>query len=225
MLAFVSIECAGRPAIAAPIARQAPAPNPMTGTPRDASMMTGKSAGNEVPTAPPASAPVARAKTTASQAASVTSVTGTRLCRALCIALRKRPIPTPILVPLSECRVVIASSTILGAFRSKTALGTTSKAPARAAVAVLNAPSISPGSRIPSGSSFHPRSRAADSVSRWFDAESKLHVVGLVASRADPVRARGTSQAEASVKTMGALRQPAPLVKRGEAGAAPGSDP
>src|SRR5215813_9706702 len=87
-----------------------PAPNPMTGTPRDASMMTGKSAGNEVPTVPPAPAPVARAKTAVSQAASVTSVTGTRACRALCVALRKRLIPTLILVPLSECRVVTASS-------------------------------------------------------------------------------------------------------------------
>src|SRR5215470_5866837 len=77
-----------------------PAPNPMTGTPRDASMMTGKSAGNEVPTVPPAPAPVARAKTTVSQAASVTSVTGTPACRALCVALRKRLIPTLILAPL-----------------------------------------------------------------------------------------------------------------------------
>src|SRR5215467_7093660 len=84
-----------------------PAPNPMTGTSRDASRITGKSAGSEVPTAPPAPAPVARAKTTASQAA---SVTGTRACRALCIALRKRLIPTLILVSLSECRAVIANS-------------------------------------------------------------------------------------------------------------------
>src|SRR5262249_13873210 len=93
--------------------------------------------------APPAPAPVARAKTTASQAASVTSITGPRAGRTLCLALRKRLIPTLILVPLSECRAVMASFTISGAVRSKTAWGTTSKAPLRAAVAVLNAPSIS----------------------------------------------------------------------------------
>src|SRR5262249_21149691 len=82
-----------------------PAPNPMIGTPRDASMMTGKSVGNDVPTTPPAPAPVTKAKTTTRQA---TSVTGTRACRALWVALRKRLIPTLIRVPLSECRVVIA---------------------------------------------------------------------------------------------------------------------
>jgi len=114
----------------------------------------------------------------------------------LCLTLRNRLIPTLILIPLSECRVVMASFTTSGAFRSKTAWATTSKAPLRAAVAVLNAPSISQRSWIPSGCSFHPHARAAESVSRWFDAESKLHVVGPAASRADPVRARGTSQAQ-----------------------------
>src|SRR5215468_7148575 len=98
-------------------------------------------------------------------------------------------------------------------------------------------PSVADLSKIPRLKSHCPPRRSfeaaqwgrpvkpTEALSRWFDAESKLHVVGLVASRADPVRVRGTSQAEASVKTMGAVRRPAPLLKRGEAGAAPDSDP